>query len=254
MSVITALKSRRERADALTIQIANKISDKRDSTRPRKLKLRGLIFMKQREKDKNMGEGIVGGMFADKQIRMALDSGLVKIRPEPTEELIQPASIDIRLGGGGLMRYKTNWPDRSGPPLIIPGQDQSGNMEHVPFDEKGCLVLEPGDFRLGTTVEEVELPDNIAGRVEGKSSLARAGLIPHAAAGFIDPGFRGRITLEISNLAPLPILLCRGMKIGQIAFIPMGASAERPYGSPGLGSKYQGQMEVTPARSAESMP
>ena len=136
-------------------------------------------------------------------------------------------------------------------PFIVPGEDLSDMMEFVPFNEDGCVILQPGDFLLGTTEEYIEICDALAARVEGKSSLGRAGLIPHAAAGFIDPGFKGRITLEISNLAPLPIRLCKGMKIGQIAFLPLSSKAARPYGSKGLGSKYQGQMDATPARGAQ---
>ena len=186
-------------------------------------------------------------MLSDKAIRMALESGLIKIDPEPTDDLIQPATVDIRLGGDGVMRYRTNavTMDR---PFIVPGEDLSGMMELVPFDEEGRVVLPPGGFLLGTSLEYLELPAGMAARVEGKSSLGRAGLIPHAAAGFIDPGFRGRITLEMSNLAPIPIELRWKMRIGQIAFIPLSSDAERPYGSPGLGSRYQGQMDATPAR------
>ena len=192
---------------------------------------------------------IHGGMFSDREIRAAIEIGIIKIDPSPTDELIQPATVDIKLGGDGVMRYRTNAISVERP-FIVPGDDLSDMMEFVRFDASGCVVLQPGDFLLGTTEEYIELADGIAARVEGKSSLGRAGLIPHAAAGFIDPGFKGRITLEMSNLAPLPIRLCKGMRIGQIAFIPLTSKAERPYGSAGLGSKYQGQMEPTPARSA----
>ena len=198
-----------------------------------------------------MPDIMIGGMFADTDIKMALETGLIEIKPEPAPELIQPASVDVRLGGDGVMRYKTHFPEKFGTPVIIPGHDQSEMMEFVKFGRDGCMVLQPGDFLLGTTEEYIGLSDGIAARVEGKSSLGRVGLIPHAAAGFIDPGFRGHITLEISNLAPLPILLCKGMRIGQIAFIPLSAKADRPYGSEGLGSKYQGQVGATPARGSK---
>jgi dCTP deaminase len=189
-------------------------------------------------------------MLSDTGIRIALESGLMKIDPYPTDELIQPATIDIKLGGDGVMRYNTNSVNIH-KPFIVPGDDLSDMMEFVPFNEDGCVILQPGDFFLGTTEEYVEIGDSIAARVEGKSSLGRAGLIPHAAAGFIDPGFKGRITLEMSNLAPLAIRLCKGMRIGQMAFIPLSSVAARPYGSKGLGSKYQGQTDPTPARGQQ---
>ena len=190
-----------------------------------------------------------GGMFSDRHIGMALEIGTILVRPEPSPEQIQPASLDIRLGGEGGMRYRQEFPEKFGTPVITPGHDQSELMEFVPFDEEGCILLNPGDFLLGTTDEFVGLPSGLAARVEGKSSMGRLGLIIHATAGFIDPGFAGNITLEISNLAPLPIKLCKGMKIGQVAFIPLTSKADRPYGSPGLGSKYQGQEGPTPARA-----
>lgn len=188
-----------------------------------------------------------GGMFSDFHIRMALEKGLIRVTPAPDGQQIQPASLDITLGGTGVLKYR----DADNPmaaPIIVPGRDQSEQMEHVPFQPDGCIILKPGDFLLGTTRERITLPTGVAARVEGKSSLGRIGLIIHATAGFIDPGFSGNITLEISNLAPRPIRLCKGMRIGQIAFVPLTSYAERPYGSEGLGSKYQGQQEPTAAR------
>ena len=193
---------------------------------------------------------LYAGMLSDTGIKIAMENGLIKIDPEPTDDLLQPATIDIKLGGEGVKRFNTNSVNMNRP-FIVPGEDLSDMMEFVPFNQDGCVILQPGDFLLGTTEEYIEICDDLAARVEGKSSLGRAGLIPHAAAGFIDPGFKGRITLEISNLAPLPIRLCKGMKIGQIAFLPLSSKAARPYGSKGLGSKYQGQMDVTPARGAQ---
>ena len=122
-------------------------------------------------------------------------------------------------------------------------------MERVSVEEGKPFILHPGEFVLGTTLERLTLPDDIVARIEGKSSLGRLGLLIHATAGFVDPGWsNGQITLELSNVAPLPIRLWPGMKIAQLSFMRMDAPAERPYGHPELGSKYQGQKGPTPSR------
>ena len=112
--------------------------------------------------------------------------------------------------------------------------------------------MHPGEFVLGSTYEQVLLPSDLAGRLEGKSSLGRLGLLTHSTAGFIDPGFSGHITLELSNVATLPILLYPGMKIGQLCLIRLTTEAEFPYGSSHYGSRYQGQKGPTPSRSYEN--
>ena len=121
--------------------------------------------------------------------------------------------------------------------------------ERVDATAQEPFVLHPGEFVLGTTVERVTLPDDIVARLEGKSSLGRLGLLIHSTAGYVDPGWDGRLTLELSNVANLPIVLTPGMKIGQISFAQMTTPVDRPYGSPGLGSRYQGQEQTTPSRS-----
>ncbi len=198
-----------------------------------------------------MSNDLVGGMLSDSHITEAIHNGSIKVTPAPSSAQIQPASLDITLGGTGVLKYRR--PSSAfGVPVIVPGEDQADQMEHIPFEEDGCIILMPGDFLLGTTQERVGLPNNIAARVEGKSSLGRIGLIIHGTAGFIDPGFVGNITLEISNIAPRPIKLCRTMRIGQIAFFALTGTAQRPYGSEGLGSKYQGQSDRTAARGRVS--
>ncbi|MFV2063059.1 MAG: dCTP deaminase, partial [Chloroflexota bacterium] len=111
------------------------------------------------------------------------------------------------------------------------------------------FILNPGEFVLGQTLEWVELPDNVVARLEGKSSLGRLGLLIHSTAGYVDPGWKGTLTLELSNVASLPIALYFGMRIGQISFFEMSSAVERPYGSKGLGSRYQGQSTPTASGS-----
>lgn len=181
-------------------------------------------------------------LLSDADIKTELDTGRLTIVPHELG-MIQPASIDVRLGR--LFRvFETHRY-----PVVDPAADQSGTAQLVRVGDDERFVLHPGEFALAATLEEVELPDNLAARLEGKSSLGRLGLLTHATAGFIDPGFHGRITLELSNVARLPILLHPGMKIGQLCFLRLTSPARRPYGSPGLGSKYQGQRGPTPSRS-----
>ena len=132
---------------------------------------------------------------------------------------------------------------------IDPRVDQEALTEEVTVVENEPFVLHPNEFVLGGTIETVEMPDDLVGRIEGKSSLGRLGLMVHSTAGYVDPGFRGKFTLELANIATLPILLWPRMRIGQLSVMELTTSADRPYGSPGLGSKYQGQRESTPSRA-----
>ena len=133
-----------------------------------------------------------------------------------------------------------------------PAADQADLTRLVEVDPQEGFVLHPGEFVLGSTLETVSLPDDLAARVEGKSSLGRLGLLTHATAGFVDPGFTGHVTLELSNVATLPIMLWPGMKIGQLAFFRLSSSSENPYGSERYGSHYQGQRGPTASRSFQN--
>jgi len=174
-------------------------------------------------------------ILSDGTIRRLLAEGRIVI--DPLEEShIQPASVDVRLGSTFLAfrRHTTAF--------IDPWEANEGLMESITVKDGQPFILHPGEFALGTTLERLTLPDDIVSRIEGKSSLGRLGLLIHATAGFVDPGWtNGQITLELSNVAPLPIRLWPGMKIAQFSFMQMDAPAERPYGHPDLGSKYQGQ-------------
>lgn len=157
--------------------------------------------------------------------------------------MVQPSSIDVRLDRWFRVfqnsRYTHIDPSQQQDDLTTPHETKDGD----PF------VLHPGEFVLGSTLEEVSLPDDLAGRLEGKSSLGRLGLLTHSTAGFIDPGFTGHITLELANVANLPITLWPGMKIGQLCLIRLSSPAEHPYGSKAAGSHYQGQRGPTPSRA-----
>jgi dCTP deaminase len=157
--------------------------------------------------------------------------------------MIQPSSIDFRLD-----RYFRVFENHRYP-HIDPAADQTDLTREVEPTGDEPFILHPGEFVLGSTLEEVTLPDDLAARVEGKSSLGRLGLLTHATAGFVDPGFRGHVTLELANVATLPIKLYPGMKIGQLCFFRLSSPAEHPYGSPKYGSRYQGQRGPTPSRS-----
>ncbi len=167
-----------------------------------------------------------------------------RIRIEPLEEShVQPASVDVRLGDSFLTFQRHTTTD------IDPWQVSETLMAPVSVDHGHPFILHPGEFVLGTTLERLTLPDDIVARIEGKSSLGRLGLLIHATAGFVDPGWsNGQITLELSNVAPLPIRLWPGMKIAQLSFMQMDAPAEHPYGHPSLGSKYQGQSGPVASR------
>ena len=166
---------------------------------------------------------------------------------EPFDEsCIQPSSIDLKVGH--LFRVFRN--HTAG--VIDVKLDLEELTELIEISEDGVFMLHPGEFVLGSTAERVRLPHDLVGRLEGKSSLGRLGLITHSTAGFIDPGFSGHITLELSNVANLPIMLWPGMKIGQLCLIRLSSPAEFPYGSSVYGSRYQGQRGPTASRSYQN--
>ena len=181
-------------------------------------------------------------IFSDRSIREAIESGLIQIDPFETSH-VQPSSVDLRVGDG--FRVFVN--HRYG--QIDPRDPQSDLTQLIQVVEDEPFMLHPGEFVLGSTLERVKLGHDVVARLEGKSSLGRLGLLIHSTAGFIDPGFEGHITLELSNVATLPIAIYPGMKIGQISFYQMTTEADLPYGSPELGSKYQGQSGPTASRS-----
>ncbi|MCL2470569.1 MAG: dCTP deaminase [Propionibacteriaceae bacterium] len=181
-------------------------------------------------------------MLCDRDIALAVEDGSVRIEPwDPG--MIQPASVDVRLD-----RFFRVF-DNHKYPCIDPAQDQAEltHLVDVPVGEP--FMLHPGAFVLGSTFETITLSDSVAARVEGKSSLGRLGLLTHATAGFIDPGFSGHITLELSNVATLPVTLWPGMRIGQLCFFEMSSPVGHPYGSTQAGSHYQGQRGPTPSRA-----
>ena len=181
-------------------------------------------------------------LLCDRDILTEVETGRVRLDPwDP--RMVQPASVDVRLDR--FFRLFDNHKYSS----IDPAQEQPEltRLIEVPADE--AFVLHPGEFVLGSTYESVALPDDLAARLEGKSSLGRLGLLTHSTAGFVDPGFTGHVTLELSNMATLPIKLWPGMKIGQLCFFRLSSAAERPYGSGADGSRYQGQRGPTASRS-----
>jgi dCTP deaminase len=184
-------------------------------------------------------------LLSDRDIRAETESGRVVLDPwDPA--MIQPSSVDVRLD-----KYFRLF-DNHRYPVIDPARDQPDLTRLLEVDPADGFVLHPGEFVLGSTFETVTLPDDLAARVEGKSSLGRLGLLTHATAGFVDPGFSGHVTLELSNVATLPIILWPGMKIGQLAFFRLSSPAENPYGSAAYGSHYQGQRGPTASRSFQN--
>jgi dCTP deaminase len=181
-------------------------------------------------------------LLSDRDIRAEIAAGRLGIDPFD-DGLVQPSSVDVRLDN--LFRVFNNTRYTHIDPSIR--QDELTTL--VEPKEGEPFVLHPGEFVLGSTYERCTLPDDVAGRLEGKSSLGRLGLLTHSTAGFIDPGFSGHITLELSNVANLPITLWTGMKIGQLCLLRLTSPAEHPYGSSQAGSKYQGQRGPTPSRS-----
>jgi dCTP deaminase len=181
-------------------------------------------------------------LLSDRDILAEVDAGRVVLDPwDPT--MVQPSSVDVRLD-----RYFRLF-DNHKYAVIDPAADQPDLTRLVEVDPAEAFVLHPGEFVLGSVYELVTLPDDVAARVEGKSSLGRLGLLTHATAGFIDPGFTGHVTLELSNVATLPIKLWPGMKIGQLCFFRLSTPADHPYGSERYGSRYQGQRGPTASRS-----
>ena len=184
-------------------------------------------------------------LLSDRDITAEIDAGRVVLDPyDPA--MLQPSSVDIRLD-----RFFRLF-DNHKYAVIDPAEDQPDLTRLVEVDADEPFVLHPGEFVLGSVYEVVTLPDDVAARVEGKSSLGRLGLLTHATAGFIDPGFSGHVTLELSNVATLPIKLWPGMKIGQLCFFRLSSAAEHPYGSEKYGSRYQGQRGPTASRSYQS--
>ena len=180
-------------------------------------------------------------VLSDRDIRASLQAGRVRIDPyDPT--CLQPSSVDLHLDREFRVFRNNRYP------YIDVRASQPDLTELIAIGDEEPFILHPGEFVLGQTLEWVELPDDLVARLEGKSSLGRLGLLIHSTAGYVDPGWKGNLTLELSNVANLPIALYFGMKIGQISFFRMTSPVERPYGSKELGSKYQGQS--TPTASA----
>ena len=184
-------------------------------------------------------------ILSDRSLREAIAAGRLVIDPLD-DDAIQPSSIDVRLDR--YFRVFANHRYTHIDPAVA--QDDLTEMVEPHGDEP--FILHPGEFVLGSTLEQVGIPADLAARLEGKSSLGRLGLMTHSTAGFLDPGFVGHVTLELSNVANLPITLYPGMRIGQIAVFQLTTAAERPYGSRGVGSKYQGQRGPTPSRYWEN--
>ena len=183
-------------------------------------------------------------VLSDRSIREAIASGRIGI--DPFEEgCIQPSSVDLHVDH--YFRLFRNHTSR----VIDVREDQEDLTELVDIGGD-ALILHPGEFVLGSTKEKVTLPNDLVARLEGKSSLGRLGLLIHSTAGFVDAGWDGHLTLELSNVANLPITVYPGMKIGQISFLEMTTPADQPYGSAGLNSKYQGQWGPTPSRYADN--
>jgi dCTP deaminase len=180
-------------------------------------------------------------VLSDRTIQRRLADGSIGIDPyDPS--LLQPSSVDVRVDRYFRVFHNARYPFID---VKQPQEDLTGLIE---IDDESPFILHPGEFVLGSTLERVRLPDDLVARLEGKSSLGRLGLLIHSTAGFIDPGWDGNVTLELSNVANLPITIYFGMKIGQLSFVQLTEPASAPYGSNGLGSKYQGQKGPTPSR------
>ena len=180
-------------------------------------------------------------ILSDRTIRECLDAGRIVIDPID-DSAVQPSSVDVRLDHRFLVfRNHTRG-------YIDVKHDLSDLTEPVDASDDRPFILHPGEFVLGSTLERIALPDDLVARLEGKSSLGRLGLLIHSTAGFVDAGWDGQITLELSNVASLPITLYPGMKVGQVSFMQMTTPAENPYGSGVIGSKYQGQVGPRPSQ------
>jgi dCTP deaminase len=179
-------------------------------------------------------------VLSDVTIRRLIDEGRIEIDPYDPG-LLQPSSVDVRVDRYFRVFRNSRYP------FIDVKQEQEGLTELVEVGDE-AFILHPGEFVLGSTLERIKLPDDLVGRLDGKSSLGRLGLLIHSTAGFIDPGWDGHVTLELSNVANLPITIYPEMKVGQLSFVRLSEPAETPYGSGSLGSKYQGQKGPTPSR------
>ncbi|WP_150460970.1 dCTP deaminase [Nesterenkonia ebinurensis] len=184
-------------------------------------------------------------LLSDNDIRAELEAGRIQLNPLDAQ-MIQPSSVDVRLER--MFRLFDNHKYAH----IDPAAEQPDLTRLVEVDPEEPFVLHPGEFVLGATYETVTLPDDVAARLEGKSSLGRLGLLTHSTAGFIDPGFTGQVTLELSNMATLPIKLWPGSKIGQLCFFRLSSPASTGYGSQAHQSRYQGQRGPTASRSHEN--
>ena len=178
-------------------------------------------------------------VLSDRTISRLIDEGRIVIDPYDAE-LLQPSSVDVRVDRFFRVFHNNRYP------YIDVREPQEELTELVEIDDERPFILHPGEFVLASTLERIRLPDDLVARLEGKSSLGRLGLLIHSTAGFIDPGWDGHVTLELSNVANLPITLYPGMKIGQISFFRLTSPAETPYGS--AGNKYQGQRGPTASR------
>ncbi|MFO7298854.1 MAG: dCTP deaminase [Actinomycetes bacterium] len=184
-------------------------------------------------------------IFSDRDLRKLIDEGRLVIEPFDPDS-VQPSSIDLRVGSQFRVFANSRYP------FIDVKKRMDDLTELIEVSEDEPFILHPGEFVLGTTLERVALPDDVVGRLEGKSSLGRLGLLIHSTAGYVDPGFNGYLTLELSNVANLPITIYPRMRIGQLSIFQMTSPAERPYGSTALGSKYSGQVGPTPSRYYEN--
>jgi dCTP deaminase len=180
-------------------------------------------------------------ILSDRTIRESIAQGRIVIEPLD-ESAVQPSSVDVHVD-----RYFRVFRNDT-TPFIDPKEPQEDLTELVEVDDGRAFILHPGEFALGSTLERVTLPDDLVARLEGKSSLGRLGLLIHSTAGVVDAGWDGHLTLELSNVATLPIAIYPGMRIGQLSFLTMTTPADHPYGSKKTGSKYQGQRGPTPSR------
>ncbi|OJX64135.1 MAG: dCTP deaminase [Micrococcales bacterium 73-13] len=181
-------------------------------------------------------------LLSDRDIRAELAAGRIGLEPLDLG-MVQPSSVDVRLDRWFRLFDNHKYAH------IDPAQEQAELTRLVEVDPDEAFVLHPGEFVLGSTYEQVSLPDDLAARLEGKSSLGRLGLMTHSTAGFIDPGFSGHVTLELANVATLPVKLWPGMKIGQLCFFRTSSPVESPYGTGAYGNRYQGQRGPTASRS-----
>lgn len=182
-------------------------------------------------------------LLSDRDLKAAIVAGRLGLSPYD-EAMVQPSSIDVRLDRWFRVFANHRYTH------IDPAVAQDDLTELLEPDGDEPFILHPGEFVLGSTLEVISLSNDLAARLEGKSSLGRLGLLTHSTAGFIDPGFSGHVTLELSNVANLPIKLYPGMKIGQVCVLPLSSPSEHPYGSSVYGSRYQGQRGPTPSRSS----